>query len=204
MSGTVYCIQLHRYAVPLHLYRVVLPRTWLWCSCSQYCGVLPGTSLWYSCSSVLYRTSRYIAMVFLFISTVLYFQLHRYSVPLKQTDFQKQSSSVCSVLLPGTSLWCSSFLVLCCTSRYIAMVFLFIGTVLYFQVHRYGVPVHQYCIVLPSTSLWCSYSSVLRCTSSYIAMVFQFSTVLYFQVHLYGVPVQYCVVLPGTSLWCSP
>ena len=164
-------------------------------------------------------------MVFLFISTVLYFQVYRYGVPVYQyllcctsryfamvlpSNRQVFGSMSCitsryivygvpvhqyGVVLPGTSLWCSCSWVLCCTSRYIAMVFLF-STVLHFQVHRYGVPVHEYCVVLPGTSLWCSCSSVLCCTSRYIAMMSLFiSTVLYFQVHRYGVPVhQYCVV----------
>ena len=79
------------------------------------------------------------------------------------------------------------------------MVFLFISTVLYFQVHRYDVPVHQYCVVLPGTSLWCSCSSVLCCTSRYITMMFLFSTVLYFQVHRYGVPLEEKGVLHCTK-----
>ena len=191
--STVLYFQVHRYGVPVHEYCAVLPGTSLWyfpetdmyfavILCHMCCRLFQGTSLWCSCLSVLCCTSRYIAMVFLFISTYCVVLPGTSPWCSPQTD---RCLAVCPVLLPGISF----------------MVFLFISTVLYFLVHRYGVPVHEYCVVLPGTSLWFS-CSVLCCTSRYIAMVSLFmSTVLYFQVHRYGVPVhQYCVVLPGTSL----
>ena len=171
---------------------------------------------------ILWFTCRCITTVFpqrdmcsaIFMScAVYYFQLHRYGVPLLQCCVVHPGTSLwrfpetdmyfavilchmCCRLFQGTSLCCSCLSVLCCTSRYIAMVFLFISTVLYFQVYRYGVPVYQY---------------LLCCTSRYFAMVLPSNRQVFGSMScitsryiVYGVPVhQYGVVLPGTSLWCS-
>lgn len=164
------------------------PDAWLNCTAfytSTWCS--PQTDrysdVWYSdVWPVLWFTCRCIAMVFpqrdvcpaiILSCAVYYFQLHRYGVPLLQCCVVNPGTSLWCfpetcilfwyyvrycILYPVTSLCCSSasvpcctstymavvflFTVLRCTSRYIAVVFLFISTVSYLQVHRYGIPVH--------------------------------------------------------------
>ena len=174
MSWAVFYVQVRRHSVPLKEIGIIM-RDLIVLRFIRRHGVLLKQIgiLWFTCRCITTVFPQRDMCSAIFMScAVYYFQLHRYGVPLLQ----------CCVVHPGTSLWRFPetdmyFVVILChvlyiTFRYIAMVFLCISTVLYFQVHGCGVPVD--------------------------------STVVYFQVHRCGIPVhQYCVVLPGTSLWCS-